>query len=89
MVNSFKKGWLCAGQRKRNEAGKGHAAGFIDDSETMSFGHGYGRRLAPVLAGLRNPGQRSLEIAVAGSANAADDEPGAREELEKLILLKQ
>jgi exosortase/archaeosortase family protein len=55
--------------------------------ETMSLT--YGRRLAPVLAGLRNPGQRSLEIAVAGPDNA--DEAGAalRAELEKLIVSKR
>src|SRR5450755_110271 len=30
----------------------------------------YGNRLAPVLAGLRNPGQRSLEIALTGDLDA-------------------
>lgn len=45
----------------------------------------YGNRLAPVLAGLRNPGQRSLEILLSGQL----DEPTARlalqNELEKII----
>ena len=47
----------------------------------------YRNRMAPVLAGLRNPGQRSLEIMVSGSP----DEPAARQavqqELEHLIHL--
>jgi hypothetical protein len=42
-------------------------------------------RLAPVLAGLRNPGQRSLEIAVSGPATAAEVDAAVRSELEKLI----
>jgi exosortase/archaeosortase family protein len=48
----------------------------------------YGNRLAPVMAGLRNPGQRSLEIAVAGPGNAAEAEAAVRAELEKLIRSK-
>ena len=48
----------------------------------------YGNRLAPVLAGLRNPGQRSLEIAVAGPDNATEAEVALRTELEKLIMSK-
>jgi hypothetical protein len=51
--------------------------------ETM--GLTYGNRLAPVLAGLRNPGQRSIEIAVSGPDNAAAAEADLRAELEKLI----
>jgi hypothetical protein len=51
--------------------------------ETMSLT--YGNRLAPVLAGLRNPGQRSIEIAVSGPDNAAEAEADLRAELEKLI----
>jgi exosortase/archaeosortase family protein len=51
--------------------------------ETMSLT--YGNRLASVLAGLRNPGQRSLEIAVSGPDNAAEAGTAVREELEKLI----
>ena len=52
--------------------------------ETMELT--YGNRLAPVLAGQRNPGQRSLEIAVSGPANAAEAEAAVRAELEKLIM---
>jgi exosortase/archaeosortase family protein len=48
----------------------------------------YGNRLAPVLAGLRNPGQRSLEIAVAGPASAAEAETAVRAELQTLIKSK-
>ena len=51
----------------------------------QTMGLSYGRRLAPVLAGLRNPGQRSLEIAVSGPANTAEAEAALRAELEKLI----
>jgi exosortase/archaeosortase family protein len=54
--------------------------------ETMSLT--YGNRLAPVLAGLRNPGQRSLEIAVAGSENAEQAKTVLRGELNKLIVSK-
>jgi hypothetical protein len=48
----------------------------------------YGNRLAPVLAGLRNPGQRSLEIAVTGPDTAADAEAALRAQLQKLIASK-
>lgn len=48
----------------------------------------YGNRLAPVLAGLRNPGQRSLEIAVTGPDTAADAEADLRAELQNLIASK-
>ena len=54
--------------------------------ETMNLT--YGNRLGPVLAGLRNPGQRSLEIAVAGPADAAEAEADVRGELQKLITSK-
>jgi exosortase/archaeosortase family protein len=54
--------------------------------ETMSLT--YGNRLAPVLAGLRNPGQRSIEIAVSGPDNAAEAEAAVRTELEKLVASK-
>ena len=47
----------------------------------------YGNRLAPVLAGLRNPGQRSLEIAVVGPDTAAAAEAALRAELEKLVTV--
>ena len=48
----------------------------------------YGNRLAPVMRGLRNPGQRSLEIAVDGAGNAADAEIALRQQLEKLIVVQ-
>lgn len=54
----------------------------------QTMGLNYGRRLAPVLAGLRNPGQRSLEIAVSGPDNAAAAEAALRAELGKLIRSK-
>ena len=54
--------------------------------KTMSLT--YGNRLAPVLAGLRNPGQRSLEIAVSGPETAAEAEAALRAELNKLIASK-
>ena len=41
-----------------------------------------------MLAGLRNSGRRSLEIAVAGPDNAAEAEAVLRGELEKLIMIK-
>jgi len=52
--------------------------------ETMSLT--YGNRLAPVLAGLRNPGERSLEIAVTGVDDAPSAEAAVKSELGKLIL---
>jgi hypothetical protein len=54
--------------------------------KTMSLT--FGNRLAPVLAGLRNPGQRSLEIAVSGVADTADAENALREQLQKLVVVK-
>jgi len=60
-----------------------------DRASTQGFqtmGLTYGNRLASVLAGLRNPGQRSLEIAVTGPASAAAAETDLRAELEKIIL---
>ena len=62
-----------------------------DRARTQGFetmGLTYGNRLAPVLSGLRNPGQRSLEIAVAGSESASEAEAALRAELETLILSK-
>lgn len=47
----------------------------------------YGNRLTPVRQGLRNPGQRSLEMAVSGAADAAAAELAVRAELEKIIML--
>ena len=59
-----------------------------DRAGTQGFGTmslTYGNRLAPVLAGLRNPGQRSLEIAVTGVNDASAAETALRHELGKLI----
>ena len=53
-----------------------------------TMGLTYGNRLAPVLAGLRNPGQRSLEIALDGPDNAAAAETAVRAELQKLVAVK-
>ena len=53
-----------------------------------TMGLTYGNRLAPVLAGLRNPGQRSLEIALDGPDNAAEAEAAVRAELQKLVAVK-
>lgn len=53
--------------------------------ETMSLT--YDNRLAPVLQGLRNPGQRSLEMTVTGVADAAAAKDAAQEELEKLVIV--
>ena len=45
----------------------------------------WGNRLAPVLAGLRNSGQRSLEIAVGGHLDAAQAEAAFQNQLQKII----
>jgi len=45
----------------------------------------YANRLAPVLAGRRNSGQRSLEVAVWGIDSSAEAEAALERELEKLI----
>jgi exosortase len=45
----------------------------------------YGNRLAPVLAGLRNPGQRSLEIALTGDLEATQAEAALQNQLQKII----
>jgi exosortase len=47
----------------------------------------YGNRLAPVIQGLRNPGQRSLEIAVTGMADASAAEAAVRGALEKMVVV--
>jgi hypothetical protein len=44
-----------------------------------------GNRLAPVLAGLRNSGQRSLEIVVDGADSAGEAESAMRAELGKIV----
>lgn len=45
----------------------------------------YGNRLAPVLAGLRNPGQRSLEIALTGDLDATQAEAAFQSQFKKMI----
>ncbi len=45
----------------------------------------YGNRLAPVLAGLRNPGQRSLEILLSGNLNETSARLALQNELKKII----
>ena len=46
-----------------------------------------GNKLAPVLAGLRNSGQRSLEIAVGGVSSGDEAESALRAELEKILVV--
>ena len=46
----------------------------------------YLARAEPVLAGLRNPGQRSIEIAIWDSNSGADIEELLRRELQSLIV---
>lgn len=46
---------------------------------------GYRNRLDPVLQGLRNPGQRSLEIALGGDLNQAQAEAAFQNQLAKII----
>jgi hypothetical protein len=45
----------------------------------------YASRLAPILAGRRNSGQRSLEVAIWGIANQDEADAALARELEKLI----
>jgi hypothetical protein len=45
----------------------------------------YANRLAPVLAGRRNSGQRSLEVAIWGMADQQEADAALAGELEKLI----
>jgi len=47
----------------------------------------YANRLAPVLAGRRNSGQRSLEVAISGFADQQEAELALASELQKLIKL--
>ena len=49
----------------------------------------YGNRLAPVLAGQRNTGERSLELAVWGIDDAPAAEAAVRRQLEKLVKLQE
>jgi exosortase len=53
-----------------------------------SMGLNYANRLAPVLAGLRNPGQRSIEIAIRGIADESDAKAALQLELETIIAVK-
>ncbi len=62
-----------------------------DRFNTSGSGDAYlslcGNRLAPVLAGLRYAGQRSLELAVGGVNNAGEAETAVRAELEKILVV--
>src|SRR5262249_21129185 len=57
------------------------------DFSTMLLG--YANRLEPVLAGRRNSGQRSLEIAVWGIADEAEAEAAFRGQLTRLVHVLQ
>ena len=46
-----------------------------------------GNRIAPVLAGLRNSGQRSLELAVSGVSSVGDAEAAVRVELGTILVV--
>jgi exosortase/archaeosortase family protein len=59
-----------------------------DRSNAQSFGTtrmSYANRLAPVLAGRRNSGQRSLEVAISGIAGQGEADVALTRELETLI----
>ena len=45
-------------------------------------------RLAPVLTGLRNPGRRSLEIALTGDLDEAQAEAGWQNQFKKIIRVE-
>jgi hypothetical protein len=49
----------------------------------------YANRLAPVLAGRRNSGERSLEVAIWGIADRQEAEAAFTRELGKLISLEK
>jgi hypothetical protein len=49
----------------------------------------YANRFAPVLAGRRNSGQRSLEIALWGIADQNEADAAFTRELEKLIKVEK
>lgn len=49
----------------------------------------YANRLAPVLAGRRNSGERSLEVAIWGIADRQEAEAAFARELGKLISLEK
>jgi exosortase len=62
-----------------------------DRAADQSFGATtltYANRLAPVLAGRRNTGQRSLEVAIWGIDDPAAAELALRHELDKLVKLR-
>jgi len=61
----------------------------LPDQGFAAAGLTYGSRLAPVLAGRRNTGQRELQIAVWGIEDAAAAEAAVRQELEKLIVVEK
>jgi exosortase len=46
-----------------------------------------GNKLAPVLAGIRNPGYRSLELSVGGVNSAGEAESAVRAELGKILVV--
>ena len=48
-----------------------------------------GNRLTPVLTGMRNTGQRSLEIAVGGVSSAEEAESAVRMELGKILVVSK
>jgi hypothetical protein len=49
----------------------------------------YANRLVPVLAGRRNSGQRSLEVAIWGAADQQEAEAALTRQLEKLIKVEK
>ena len=49
----------------------------------------FGNKLAPVLAGLRASGQRSLELAVSGVNSTGEAESAVREELKKILVVSK
>ena len=63
-----------------------------DRANTQSFrttAMTYANRLAPVLAGRRNSGQRSLEVAISGIPDQQKAEAALAQELEKLIKVER
>ena len=64
-------------------AGQSRSAGF--DTTLLR----YENRLRPVLSGQRNPGQRSLEVAVSGIAIPAEAEAAFTRELKRVIRVEK
>jgi len=60
-----------------------------DEQSFSTTSLSYANRLAPVLAGRRNSGQRSLEIALWGMGDSAEAESALARELEKLIRVEK